>query len=275
MRILRNNPVARAIATLLLLAVFALLGALPAAPASAAEQPPPLPPISMQGDFYTIGGIESHVDNSSLDIARGTFKNTIGLGTQEFLAEPGKMLVGPDYPADLVAKSGGAVEYLSGLNQKSFETSEPSAVRMTVGGFNLITLGYGDLQIVHNDPDLQRNIFMHLVGHENHGYIILVRGLYEHPKFDRNGTIWATNFEPGHNQFQILGGPNGGFFSEGHFQQVTGTMHTGGGNCGMTTGCINRTAIFVDANTTAITILGSDNGGPWHLLWTNYDQNAK
>src|SRR5258706_5062369 len=70
------------------------------------------------GTGWNIDGLPTSVDSGHVLVTTGKFKDTIGLGTQSWLAEPGTMLVGPDFPKGKMEAAKGAIEYISPITQK-------------------------------------------------------------------------------------------------------------------------------------------------------------
>jgi len=233
--------------------------------------------LTVANDAISIKGVPEQVSSSSLDIAKGPFTNVTGLGTESFIAEPGTLLVGPDYRFDeagitlgeidnSVKASKGHVEYFSPVNQQVFETDGPSYSNLPEGGYMFASAG--QMNVAVNGIDIE------LPAREGHNYFLVVRGLHADglQDSDLNNTAKFTDYVPGHIEVERYpaGNPGhtGGFISEGQFGQKADASHSGDTNCGAE-GCSELTAVFVDANTGAYTIIDRKNGSPWQQVATN------
>src|SRR6266581_3540739 len=79
-------------------------------PSESASPSAPAEALEVRGDLIAVKGVPAHVDANTVDVAKGIFKNTIGNGTEGWLAEPGKLLVGPDFPQTTIDGAGGAID---------------------------------------------------------------------------------------------------------------------------------------------------------------------
>lgn len=225
----------------------------------------------------SITGVPEQVSSSNLDIAKGEFLNQTGLNTESFIAEPGSLLVGPNYLynhpdatfAEIEAKvngSHGHIEYFSPVNQQVFETEGESFFDLPEGGYMFASAGQMDVTF--------KGIEVKLPAQEAHNYFLIVRGIHADGKQDSdlNETARFTNYVAGHIEVERYpagdAGFTGGFISEEQFNQKAEASRTGETNCGAE-GCSRLTAVFVDANTGAYTIMTRTDGSAWAQLETN------
>lgn len=229
------------------------------------------------GGSISISGVPEQVSSSILDIAKGDFKNETGLNTESFIAEPGKLLVGPNYLfnhpdatfAEIEAKvngSHGHIEYFSPVNQQVFETEGESFFDLPEGGYVFASAGQMDAEF--------NGIKVVLPAQERHNYFLIVRGIHADGKQDSdlNETMRFTNYVAGHIEVERYpagdAGFTGGFISEEQFEQKAEASRTGETNCGAE-GCSRLTAVFVDANTGAWDIITRTDGSAWTQVATN------
>jgi hypothetical protein len=217
------------------------------------------------GDLFAARGIPSSVDVINVDVAEGSFKNTIGKGTEAWFAERGKLLVGPDFPQEIIDKAGGAIERFNQVNQTVFENKGPSYFNLPEGGFvlasgNVMRVKIGDTVIK-------------LEGAPGHNWMLVVRGRYSDgkPDSDLNIQMEFDEYIPGHiTVMRYPGKPNGGFISEEQFKQIAQTSHTEGTNCGAD-GCSGLSVFMYDVNTGAAAVIKQFGAnGPWQPVWANF-----
>jgi len=220
---------------------------------------------------WSIDGVPDRVDANVVDTAKGDFVNTLGLGTEGWLAEPGKLLVGPDFDQALIDASGGAIERFNPLNQDACRNEPPCTMMVPGGGFAFASLGWGQMEV----DGVFGHASVNLPGREGHNWHVYIRGRYGDGRVDTDENLDAilTDYTPGHVDIHYYPGqPNGGFVSEGQFLQKANTSHTGGTNCG-DAGCSSLSALFLDLNTGAWTLITRGNpADAWRLVSTNWSQ---
>jgi hypothetical protein len=218
------------------------------------------------GDLFAVRNIPSSVDVRNVDVAKGVFKNTIGKGTEAWFAEPGKLLVGPDFPQEIIDKAGGAIERFNQVNQTVFENKGPSYFNLPEGGF---VLGAGNVMRVK----IGDTVVIKLEGAPGHNWMLVVRGRYSDgkPDSDLNIQMEFDEYIPGHIMvMRYPGKPNGGFISEEQFKQIAQTSHTEGTNCGAD-GCSVLSVFMYDVNTGAAAVIKQFGAnGPWQPVWANF-----
>lgn len=215
------------------------------------------------GNDWSIDGLPTSVDANNVLVATGIFKNTLGNGSQSWVAEPGTKLVGPDYPADKAKSEGGSTEYISPINQKLIdhpgEDFHVNEDRLTFCSF-----GSADLEV--------NGVRMKFDYRPGHDWFLVIRGLFPDgmQDSDRNHTIVFHDVVGAHAQCMSYPGNGGGFISEGNFEQVSAKSHTNHMNCGAE-GCSGLTAVFVDLNTGAYSIMTQSNlEKPWLPVASNW-----
>lgn len=205
--------------------------------------------------FY-LKGIPTKMDGSrvlTVEKVRGltpnaNFQNTIGLGSEMMLAEPG-MLADP----------------------KTFTTPEESPFIFDSGrgGFTLVALQEGAIEF----PQMGKTIG--LGEWQNSMWIVVIREKYLDPG-TTNLRLDLNCIVPFHAQVQKFA--PGSFVSEGQLRQIAETAHTAknlegkpNDNCGGA-GCKGLNVVMYDSNTDALTIIHQDGvGGQWVQVFTNWE----
>lgn len=217
------------------------------------------------GTGWYIDGLPTNVDKSTVLVAKGMFKNTIGKGSQSWLAEPGTLLVGPEFPQSKVDAAAGSIERISPITQELID--EPGSMfHLNEDRIDVCTFGSAGLEV--NGVQMSFNY------QEGHNYVLIGRGLFGDQKqdTDRNHTILFHQVVGAHAQCMSYPGNKGGFMSEGNFKQVVELSHKDAGNCG-DAGCSKVTVVFFDLNTGALTVLNQANiGQPWVFEYSNWYQ---
>ena len=230
-----------------------------------------------EGFSLTAENVPNQVPRNRLDIAKGTFENTIGLGTESFIAEPGTLLVGPDFWFDENRPTGeidqkledahGHIEYYSAVNTSLFETEGPSFFNVPEGGYMVASGSQMTIKVEGYEINLE--------GREGHNWLAVVRGRHADGERDSDLNQMAefTDYVPGHTvAFRYPAGEagfTGGFVSEGQFKQLVETSHNGQTNCGAE-GCSEVSVILFDMNTGAFSVITQIGpNAPWTLVATN------
>lgn len=249
-----------------------------------ATETPTGPVIERNG--VRVIGVPDRIDSSRVDVAKGVFKNTLGLGTEGFLAEPGGLLVGPDFgskssknpwgenPAgwDAMYDSGGSINPFSPVTQEVFRYPGPAYQNLPEGGFIFASAGQMTAKV--------GNATFEFRPEEGKNYFFVVRGLYPDGKqdSDRNKTVEFSNFVPGHAEVEMYQSrfeTNTAFISEEQFLQKVCTSHSGGTNCGAE-GCSSLKVVFYDVNTQALTVIEQTQGrfedpsSGWRSIYRNW-----
>jgi hypothetical protein len=280
MRSIRTNRTARSIAVSLFALFMMLLGAIPAA--AGAPPLPPEPDLVLWGDNFGVGGIDTSVSRSSMDVVNGNCKNTLGVSTEDFLSTNcGKYLTEPGQTTQAeINAAQGAIETYNGLNHFPMIGAPPQYPALNEGGMTFFSMGYGTLRVFFDRPDLgiQRNIMVKMYGSEAHNFFVIfwgVNGDAATPN-DRNTSVVAVDYEPGHNEVEILPSkPGGGWVSQNTMLQKVVTAMGGSNNSG-DGGVKTLTLILVNVNNTRTTAIRFtkgevDKSGQLipRLLWTN------
>jgi len=219
-----------------------------------------------QSPGFSITGVPETVDLSVVLQAKGadaygnTFANTIGLGSQMMIAEPGSILYGPDEPASIVTSNKHGA-YISPITQQLFVT-DTAADNVAEGAFIFATGRQMDVSM--------RDISIHLPGSDRHIWFLLVRGLFPDQKIDTdaNTTAHFSNYVAGHTQ--VMRYPEGAYISEGNFIQVAELAHTDASNCGAE-GCSMISVMFLDLNTGAYDVIQQTSPtAAWEFVQSNW-----
>lgn len=224
------------------------------------------PTVSIDG--IQAWGVPSEATN--VERANSPFENTVGLKTDAFLAEPGKLEISNDACAttewqERIKAAGGAIHCIDPSSQRVLD-GEVAHFTLPEGGFTLASFNGADIRI--------QDALLSIPGKPNRNSLLLVRGLYSDAETpdDRNISMEVTNFSGGNALFTAYSGePNGGFVSEGQWLQVAAdSVGSGTQNCGAS-GCPETLAVFFDANTGALLILErTSSTANWELLFSNF-----
>jgi hypothetical protein len=200
--------------------------------------------FEVENPIFSVTGAPESVDTSQVLHAVGAdgygnvFTNTIGHGSEMMFAEPGTLLVGPEFPQEQIDASGGHIERISPITQQMLGT-ETFSVNLAEGAFLWITAARMTVEL--------GDVVIQVDGPADHCWSINLRGLFEGDG-DRNTTVRLSGYVAGH--AQVMWYPRGAYISEGNFEQVTELALTGGRNAGAT-GCAHMSEIMFDANTGA------------------------
>ncbi len=209
--------------------------------------------------FNVTGALES-VDPANVEVATGNFVNKAGGGSEMLLAEPGKLMVGWDFPQDQLDAAGGAIARIDPTNQQVFE-NEDAYFNLPEGGMMVASAGELTVEI--------DGVTIKLTGAKGHNWLLYARGKYEGDG-DRNIKTHFTDYTPGHIMaMRYPGEPNGGFISEGQAEQQADVSETGGTNCG-STGCETVSRFIYDANTQAWVAQDRTSNGKWKTTGSNW-----
>lgn len=233
---------------------------------------------------------------TNVDIARGEFRNTLGLGTEAVLAEPGGLLVGPDFfdrqgdnplgqnsrGADTMYESKGHIKPFSAVTQEVVRWPGEAWQNLPEGGFVFFSAGQMTVEIVGADGNVRARFEMPHKG-GNHNYFFIARGLYPEgtpltQDSDRNLRVRITQYVPGHTELEMYeagNNTNTAFISEGQFLQKARMSQRSGTNCGAG-GCSKLTAVMFDTNTGAFAVVehsGNRDSDPrqgWRSVTKNF-----
>ncbi len=256
-------------------------------PGETAGTPTQTSEIGVSVGSVTFFGTPENVDPKNVDKSdHAPFSHKIGLGSEMILGEPGGLLVGPDFGYTgrdnpfganpegwrTMYESGGSIRPFSPVSQEVLRYDGPAYQNLPEGGFMFASAGQMDVEI--------GDIKISLPQQENNNYFLIVRGRYgdNEQNTDRNGTAKITNYIPGHalvEMYESRNETNTAFVSEGQFIQMAETSHSGGTNLG-DGGASKLTAVFVDTNTGAYTILqqelgrNKDASKNWKLVGSNW-----
>lgn len=232
-----------------------------------------------QVDNVRFGGLPdstSNVLNADTASTPGvTFTHKIkGVGTENFYAEPGGLLVGADFESRFSGNPNGdngagwSAEWNSDghINQFDAEThailrSCPEFQLIPTGGLMEVIGNKFSVEVFHTDENgnmVSDNIKIDFG--EVHGGInmLTIRGLFADmatQNNDRNRLALITNYVPGTVEVKMYKPgkkSNTAFISEGQFLQVVRDAHAGQTNCG--TGCPNLEWVGIDLNAKSIDI---------------------
>jgi len=236
-----------------------MMPALQPAPAAPAAEPSGV----VTGEDVTINGVPGQVDPAVVDKSdHDVFTHEIGLGSEMILGEPGKLNVGPEWTGEV-----GTTTRFWTDSQEIFESDGPAYYNCPEGGFCYFSMAAGDIQI--------SEIALHLPGRQGHNYLVFIRGRNADgaQDSDLNIRVKFTNYVAGHAYAaRYSENPPGGFVSEGQFMQLAAMSHTSGTNCGAE-GCSKLTAVFLDVNTGAYSVLFQNGlNGPWEHVASNWSQ---
>lgn len=192
-------------------------------------------------------GIPENVSSSPVLTTKqdARFTNTIGFGSEAFLAEPGVLAATLKTPK---------------VDPKDFSTG--------IGGFTLVSFQEGSILF----PELGKGIGLR--ERQDHMYFVIIREQFPVPN-SKNVKVRMECSVPNHVQIQKF--PSGAFLSEGQFKQIAEAAHTGknifgqpNDNCGGK-GCNGLTVVYWDRNTDARLVLHQEGvNGPWQKFDGNW-----
>ncbi len=231
--------------------------------AGAAPSPDQKDPVQMvdRGGVKTVGIPDSA---SNVELARGSFKSSLGQGMEAFAAEPGFLWVGPDFESksknnpwgdnpngwQTMWDSKGHIRPFSPDSQHSFVTDPPASYLASEGGWAVFSAPQLSFEIAGTDMKVEAP------AEKGRNYLIVVRGLYPDGKQDspRNTIVRLTDYQPAATLgMRHPGGSeaeNSAFWSEGQAKQMVATSHRSDSNCGLE-GCSRVTIVYLDLNTRA------------------------
>lgn len=214
--------------------------------------------------------------NSAKDGSGKAFNNAIQNGTEGFFADPGGLLVGPDFESQATGKnpwganpagwgamydSGGHIVPLLAEYHEIARYCGPVFQNIPEGGFIWITGQEFTLEVGHQDNNgkwVSEGAKIRVTERPGTNNFLVIRGLFgdEQQDTDRNKTARITDYVPGHLQLEMY--PSGidantAFISEDQLAQKAATSHREGSNCG-DGGCSTLTVTMVDLNTGAVSI---------------------
>lgn len=200
---------------------------------------------------------------TNYEVASGVFACTLQTQLCSFFAEPGKLLVGPEFEQAKIDSADGAIERFSPANQYVLRGVQDEG-NCPEGGFCHFSLGGGTIAFEGKEPVIvlpfQRGV----------NYLVYVRGMYADASQDTdlNTTATVIGFKAGHALFsRYPGEPNGGFISQGQLEQTVELAHSDATNCG-SKGCSSVYVVVLDLNTGAWAI-ALHTGGVYSLIDTN------
>lgn len=217
---------------------------------------------------------------TSVEVATsGEEVNTIGLGTEAFLAEPGGLMVGPDfgYTGDkgpfgqnkggweTMYESLGMIQPYSALSSEKLIWEPPVYWLVDEGGWALFQAGKLSLEVDGMKVELPD---------DGTGHIFAIRGKYPDGKQDSdlNRTVKLIDYVPGQaSAFDYNAGADGrnmAFLSEEQMRDMVANGHWNAGNCGAE-GCSRIRVVYLDLNTKAFGIWEhkSDRGTSFEDAW--------
>lgn len=232
----------------------------------------PTPTIEFEMNF---GGtrtvnIPRFVSDSTVDTAKGQFVNKIDQGSEAFAAEPGGLLVGPDFgsmssenpngnnPAgwNAMYRSEGSIQPFSSVTQEVIRWPNEAYQNVPEGGFMMGTWGQAKVTI--------DNVSIDMPAKPNNTYIFIARGANGDnlQNTDKNKTAKITKYVPGHAEvkmYQARQKTNTAFISEGQFAQIVRDAHSGGTNNG-DGGSSKVTVVYYDVNSKAYLVIEQEAG---------------
>jgi hypothetical protein len=191
-------------------------------------------------------------------------KNTIGLNTEGFLAEPGVRTFSDR--EDIGSGDDGKSVWLTSEHRQKLVT-DPSAWPLNEDGFAMITTAQAQVEF--------NGIIAQFGRIENNGWLILVRGLPRHNEqnTDANIPMKISNFDEGFTDATML--PPGQYVSQEYLEQNSDAIHGTYGKkqepSGLgVDGARYATVAMIDAKTGAYTVVQHDSQtGQWTLIATN------
>jgi len=197
-----------------------------------------------------------------------THKNTIGLNTEGFLAEPGVRTA--DDLDDIGPDDDGKSVWLTSGGHQQILTSPSAYWPLNEDGFAMITTAQAQIEFNGITAQFGRM--------ENNGWIIFVKGLPRHNQqnTDNNVQMTISNYDPGFTMATML--PAGQYISEKFSMQNVKAVHGEYGKqidpSGLgVDGARYASVALIDAKTGAFTVIKHDSQtGKWTLIKTNINK---
>lgn len=212
---------------------------------------------------YSITGAVDDVDLSNLLTVEDdeTFTNETRYGTEMIFAEPGMLLVGPEFPQELIDASGGAIARVDPSNR--FPMDNEDSTRLGCGEGRIV-------QISGNVMTLQiEDVRIELGGAPGINWHAFIRCRFSDGEQDTDagGEIIATDYIPNRNLVSIY--PVGAFLSLDALGQML-DIATGEFSCG-SEGCGWQYFFMYDTNTQAYAVARYSVDTGWESLDSNWD----
>jgi hypothetical protein len=217
---------------------------------------------------FSISGAPGSVGLSVVLRAQGAdgngnvFDNILGLGSEMMLAEPGSILMGPDFDDAGMVNESPHMDWISPITQFTLTDPVEENANAAEGAFLWFTGATVDARV--------RDFHIVLEGKEGHNWFLMVRGLFADglQDSDRNSTVTLTEYVAGHAQVMLY--PPGAYISEENFMQVAETSHTSSRNCG-NEGCSELSVMMLDLNTGAwVVIFQPQLDADWEFVDSNW-----
>jgi len=214
---------------------------------------------------FSVEGAPQNVALNIVARASGQFVNKTGLGTELVFADPGKLLVGPEFPDATIRAAGGSIARINPDNQFVLENQTGTA-NCPEGGFLLVTAGRlkadaGWLKIQLDGPN-------------THGWMMVIRcpNADGSTPADRNLNVNLEVVAGNALVMRYPGSPAGGFISEGQFLQIMQKMVSGitSDNCGLDA-CKSGSVIVLDWNNGAYSVANTTDAKTFASLGANWD----
>jgi hypothetical protein len=167
-------------------------------------------------------------------------------------AVDGKLLVGPDFPKDLIDGSNGAIDYVNPGNQYRLDNNDIHEDGCNEGSFVSVATQYASFTFATGQTVALR------VPDGSNGHVF-IRCPNANPQLgqdDNNlGTFWIYGYKPNHALLSHFSGqPPGGFVSGTGQQQALDMAVSSAQQGGCGNGCIGVYIFGFDVNTSALSI---------------------
>lgn len=207
------------------------------------------PTLGVTGTLFSVSGVPATVPAL---VKNPAYVNTLGLGTDLWLAEPGVLT------ADSLADCAGNVSCWNISPDRQYVLVGKEAVSsVREDAWTLVSAARGTFQM--------DGMTVQLEAEEGHTWLFLVRG--QNPgQGDRNVPLEASNYDAGFTLVTHL--PVGARTSEQYFlAQADNALVQG--NCG-SSGCREVSAFFLDLNLGAWVAITLPQTGVWESVGTNF-----
>lgn len=290
----------------------ALPSASPSAGARALETPQPglcptVTELVTQPDFslsnVAFKGAPINVDSKNIDLPRGQFgsKATIN-GLELLFAEPGGLLVGPDFvskdtgnpngPDNLLGAvkvwtSDGHIQFFDAETHAILRGCPPEHQLLPTNGLAMVIGNKFNVEVMKSDekgnlvPDDGKVFVFKQLDQKNGGInFFAIKGLFADSSTqgqDRNRILRITGYVPGTVEVKMYkaGKNNTPWISERSLFQMARDAHSGQENCG--TGCGDLFVTQFEMNSKAFSVVkqtadkGADFSQGWNLVYRNYN----
>jgi hypothetical protein len=249
-----------------LAAIIPLLDVDTVLPEATAEPSSPEATAEAAVPTFSIEGAVESVDLSNLLTVDddSTFSNVYRNGTEMMFAEPGVLLVGPDFPQELIDASNGAIARVDPSNRYPMDNNDSTRLGCGEGRFVGIS---GNVMTIQDET-----VTITLGGGSRVNWHFFARCRFSDGEADSDagGELVVTDYIPTRNLVSLY--PSGAFISLESIMQLI-AIATSNFSCG-SEGCTINLFFLYDVNTQAYAVLLYTVEGGFEYLEGNWDADV-